>query len=207
MNRCRGDRLQLQKPQNLSARRHGDWQLREIGSLGLHFKLGAVAVLFEFRPAGEATAFPFVFLGPGVGLGAQMGAGATSFPRADAFIGQTAQVIGRSLWQVGRGLIGREVQPVPPPAYADSFMTFVDIATDAAFSALDLHRAFGSLVTGKASAPIGASFTFVTARKGTRRLFTRQSTTGTGNSAIGGGSGVALGASANPGWWVAMSRD
>ena len=107
---------------------------------------------------------------------------------------ETGRLFVGALHQTGRGLFGREMKEVRSPSYADSFMESVD-----------LDRAFGNLVTAKAAVAVGWSASVVTARKGRRRLFTGQSTTGTGNSPIGGGSGVALGASANPGWWISLA--
>ena len=197
--------MAFQRPRNLSAQRHSAWRFREIGGLGLHKGIGGTAVLFEFRPAGEATVFPFAFVGPGLGLGWQIGVGSVSFPRPEVFGWETGRMILAAFRETGRGLIGREMREIRPPSYAETFMDFVDISCDSPFSAIDLHRAFGNLVTAKAAGVLGYSAGLVTARKGGRRLFTGQSTTGTGNSPIGGGSGVALGASANPGWWISLA--
>ena len=191
-----------QRMRNLSGQSHSEWQVRGVAGLAGHLAVGGTAQWFDFRRRGERSHFTFVFIGYGLGAGPQLGAGSAGFPMPHEFIWETGGVVGRSLWEAGRRMLGGDPERVPPPAYGESMGAFSDIES-ASFSAVDLHRAMGRLTSASASLAMGYAITYITAFTTSQVLFESQSTAGDDN--ISGTAGVSLGANVNAGMWFRCS--
>lgn len=197
--------MKVQRLKNLSAQNHSQWQVRPIVGLAAHVSVGATAQLFEFRKKDESAVYPFLFVGFGLGVGPQLGAGTANFTTPHEFILQTTKVIGSSFYEAGRQLLGGEPRQVESPEYAESMASFNDIEVSSEFSALELDRALGRLTSASASVAMGYSISYITAFKPDRVFFESQSTAGKGafgKGVVGGTTGLSWGANSNAGIWL-----
>jgi len=197
--------MHTQKPVNSSAQSHSQWQVRAVVGLAAHLSVGATAQLFEFRKKDERAVYPFFFVGLGVGVGPQLGAGAANFATPHEFIWQTTKLVGSSFYEAGRQLLGGEPKTVEAPAYAETIGEFCDIETTSEFSAIDLDRSMGRLTSASASFAIGYAACYISAFKFNQVFFESQSTAGDGafgQGVVGGSTGVSFGANTNAGMWI-----
>lgn len=195
--------MKTQITKNLSPKKYRQWQVQQIAGLSIHVKVGGGATFFLFRPKGHTRAFPFLFVGGGLGIGPQIGMGASGMaPTPHRFAFETIRNVGKMFYHVA-------VDRGPTPDFKweslESAVDFVDIECEEAFSSCDLHRAFGKYSSASASLALGYGVGYITAFTTSRNLFTLQSTAGK-NATISGSGGVALGASSNVGLWLAMFR-
>ncbi|MEM7219866.1 MAG: hypothetical protein AAF515_15970 [Pseudomonadota bacterium] len=196
---------QLQK--NLSATRYDRWQVRSLAGLATHVTVGGIAQLFEFRPVGERTAFQFLFLGGGLGVGASVGVGSTGFPMPHQFLADTAQLVGFAFVEAGRGMLGMKPRPIPEVGWQEDITGFANLESGP-FSALDLHLSGGRLTAGSASIAMGYSTGFITAFSTTVTWFDSQPIAGHDKflGISGQAGGVGAGVHANVGIWLHVQQ-
>lgn len=190
---------------NPSPARHAEWQVRSVVSMTAHAVVGGTAQLFEFRRKGQKVSYPFVFVGYGLGIGPQLGAGSAGFAPPHEFLWQTAKLVGQSFYEAGRQIFGGKPKHIPNPEFATKMAEFNDIESEGPFSAIDLHRAMGRITIASASLALGYSACYITAFKLDRTFFSSQSTAGEGafnRGTVSGTTGVSLGASTNAGIWL-----
>jgi hypothetical protein len=193
------------RPSTASAQRHSEWQVRPLVGGALHFTGGGTVQLFDFRKRGTTTAYQFVFVGGGAGIGPQLGGASTGFPTPHEFIARAGRFLGENIYETVRQMAGRRRRHVENLDFSDSIMSFVEIETETPFSALDLHQATGRVSMASASLAVGYAVCIITAQRSSRVYFNSQSTAGTGafnQGTVGGTAGVSFGASINLGLWL-----
>lgn len=160
----------------------------------LHFSLGAAVQVFQFRRKTTKSIFEFVFVGVGLGVGKGAGA-STPFVTPHELLVDMGRLHYEVFRDAGLALAGKPERGVKDPGWADAIGVWTALECDSAFSAVDLHRAFGRLTCASASIAIGYSATVITAFRLDRTFFYSQEIVG------GQAGGVSLTASTNVGMW------
>lgn len=180
---------------NPSAESHSEWEVRSLLASSFHWKAGGIAQLFEFRRAGRKVAFQFLFLGGGLGAGFLVGSNAP-FVNPFRLIWDTTTLIGKALWETGRGLSGKSMREVEAPKWEEAITGYARIECGTSFSAIDLNRSMGRLTTACGTVGFGLGATVISAYTMDRIFFESQELVG------GQAGGVGLGGSINKGVWL-----